>query len=663
LSVSSETAVEDVLQKRLGIRLNRLQREALSLLRHTRRNILVVAPTGTGKSVIGYAALLLHRRGFYLAPYSALMYEKYMELRGMGVRAAVYNRDLKMPISVFLSFDVRILSPFRFLSLIDHLSPRRHGEVVVVDEIHLISDPEVEAAITHAIRKGFRVVGLSATLREEDAAALARWMNAELVMSRERPVPLVHVPARLGTDVVVDGVRVLSRRDPGDRYRASALMATRLWSTRRSVVVWAPTRRLVERIASAAASMLDRSDRHAGLSSSIPRGSGSERLLAYTVARGVFFYHGGLGYASRRTVFNAYKRLGGIMVTSYSLSHGVNMPARYLIISTLRDWRGEWLDASTFHQIAGRSGRPGFDDKGYVITVIASDEEMAYYREILGKVSSLRPRLLEDPYVLVKTALPVYYREGRRGVVDFLSSTLSYHVNPSMGLEEAVETVMEAADYYSGVPRGERAPAMRMGLHPSEHRAITAMMREDYKYAVMDAVDAFFEVEELRGGVPGDWNRVASDLLAYGYLATILGSTPASRAAADFVQYLLDTGAVYAGEAYGWDSEERARLLDYARRFAYGDNPGLEELARRLQPHVIRRLVKTVPQLVTGDAGPDEAPHLLLTALRELYSRRRRVPRDEAVATAEQLYLALTGRRPPRGSVEEVVARLLEGGG
>lgn len=664
------------IERRLGLRLTPFQRRAVSLIVSTRKSVLVVAPTGAGKSVIGYAALLHHRRGFYIAPLTAIMYEKYRELRGIGLRVAVSNRDYKIPVHRFLAYDVKILSPYKFLTIVDEVDPRRHGDVIVVDEIHKVSnDPLFEAAITHALLKGFRIVALSATVSPRDAELLAKWLGAEVVASDERPVPLVHVPVKLyygvsNAQVTVEDCPIVEDGEVFDsKATAAAVIAARLWSkNKKPVIVWAPRRRMVEQIAYKAASYLKETPDYIKAASTLPRGNDSERLLAVTARRGVFFHHGGLSYAARSAVYNIYRKLGGVMVTAYTLSHGVNMPGRYLVIATLRDWRNKILDASTFHQIAGRAGRPGYDDKGYVLTIIWTPEEMAAYERITRVgASEIEPSLLSDPVDSVRATLPAM-RHGVEHAESFLRRSLSFvkHGDEYM-VKQVLANAKTVEEFYRTVPDREGDAAMEIGILPVEYKAMTSILSGlGYQDAVIEILNAFFDIEEKRGRLiaANHWSTVSNEVLTYGYLATILAESPVSREAANYVQHMLETAVYFAAKVYGWNSKEREHASHLARMFAYAGNPRMAPLANRLRIDTLRRVIRAAPQFVTGVSDYDEATTAAYAAIKEMFAYRRRVPRREAEEKLRLVWYALTGdEEPPRDLVEKIIAEVLRGVG
>jgi len=650
-----------------GVRLNRVQLQAISLIEGTEKSIIVSAPTGSGKTLVGYAALLHHGRGFYLAPLISVMFEKYRELKRLSrYTVAVSNRDYRVPAPRFLSADIKVMSPYKFLALSREIDPDRHGRIVVFDEVHKVSgDPLFEAALARAREMGMRVVALSATIPDDDLELLARYLDAEVVKATERPVELRHYPIRLhqaGSLVyssteyrTSDGITLVSPSETfRDRYEAAAAVAARLYQAYKApVIVWAPTRGLVERVAATIAAQLPASEEHAKAAEELPAGNASERVLRETAARGVFIHHGGLSYTVRNKVIELYKRLGGVMVTAYTLSHGVNIPGRFLVISSLYDYKGRVLDANTFHQIAGRAGRPGLDNVGIVITITAGEAESAYYdRLVARRASGLDPALLRDPVAPVKYALPrAGYACDCEAARRALRETFSYaKTRDDAAVEAALERVREAIEYYQVVGGRAARVAVEMGLHPLEHQMIsTVLAGGGYRETLAQLLPFAMEL------VGVDRPDAAQDVMNYGYLATWMGSTPAARELASVIQNVVETGSYYAGRVYGWGSPEWRRVASFAKKYAYAGSPALEAAARTVRVDTLRRMIKAAPQLVLGVRDRGEAEKAVLAAVTAAFPEP--APPDRVARLLRTLWSALTGDDAPPG---ELVRRALE---
>jgi helicase len=189
--------------------LNQLQQDAVNeagLLEG--RNVLVMAPTSSGKTMIGELAALRATqnggRSVFLLPTKALVNEqqdRFARLYGpVGVRAVRATGDFTDQVTALLrgQFDIAVLTYEMFTRLAlanPHLL--RIISVIVIDEVQTVVDPgrgpELEFLLT--LIKSRRTQGLEPQLIAlsavlGDLGGLDSWLEAHLLRRTERPVPL-----------------------------------------------------------------------------------------------------------------------------------------------------------------------------------------------------------------------------------------------------------------------------------------------------------------------------------------------------------------------------------------------------------------------------------------------------------------------------------------
>ena len=179
------------------------QKEAISVV-ETGESVLMSVPTAAGKTLVAYAALMKavreKKKGIYLVPLRALAWEKVSELRdicknilgGAKIGVSVGDYDKARGLS---KYDIIVSTSERADSLIRH-NPSWLSEVgcLVSDEIHLLNDsgrgPTLEVTLSkfREINPSIQIIGLSATV--SNSTDIANWLDAKLVESDFRPVPL-----------------------------------------------------------------------------------------------------------------------------------------------------------------------------------------------------------------------------------------------------------------------------------------------------------------------------------------------------------------------------------------------------------------------------------------------------------------------------------------
>lgn len=169
------------------------------------KNLLVVAPTSSGKTFIGEIAAItqaIHlQKTIYLVPLRALADEKYRHFKNLysqyGIDMVISTRDRSEDDQNIISgdYDVAVMAyeKFNYFCL---MSPRFLDIVslVIIDEMQLINDskwgPLLESMVNHIDKKNknIKIIALSAFVEGQDA--LVRWFPGQTLISHQRPVEL-----------------------------------------------------------------------------------------------------------------------------------------------------------------------------------------------------------------------------------------------------------------------------------------------------------------------------------------------------------------------------------------------------------------------------------------------------------------------------------------
>src|SRR3954469_22025484 len=342
-----------------------VQEQAISAI-FAGKSVLVTVPTGTGKTLMAKAALFraFHRResAVYTTPLRALTEEKYRELGvdfgegNVGFATGAYKVKREAPIQVEVAEILwnRIVAD-------KHVSP---AEIVVMDEGHYFNDPErgyVWEQSIIGLDPRTQLVVLSATVGHPERfchwVELTRRVPMALVDSRERKVPLVH---EYREEMMIDTVRDLafSGDVPAIVFvfgREQCFEVARLLKSCR--------RFTTDEEKAKVEAMCDQA--------LLPSGAAKE--LRPLLAHGIGIHHAGILPRYKQLVEQlALARLIKFVVSTETIAAGINLPARTVVFPSLRKYvqkQARMVTAAEYHQMAGRAGRPQFDDKGLAITL------------------------------------------------------------------------------------------------------------------------------------------------------------------------------------------------------------------------------------------------------------------------------------------------------
>ncbi len=385
------------------------------------RSVLVAAPTGSGKTLVAeYAiarALAEGTKAFYTTPLKALSNQKYGDfVRAYGAeRVGLLTGDNAIngdaPVVVMTTEVLR--------NMIYAGSHALQGlRYVVLDEVHYLQDRSRgavwEEVIIH-LPADIDIVALSATV--SNAEEVAAWMQTvrgatETVIEERRPVDLVHLYMvgdrsspnlhLLPTFVDDDGESrpnpVATRLD-GRNVPDRGQRRRRLYKPWRTEVV---ERLAEERMLPAIAFVFSRTGCDQAveqcLASGIRLTNADERRALRAIAErhvealsdddldvlgydtwlagmeaGVAAHHAGLVPPMKEAVEEGFSTgLLKVVFATETLALGINMPARSVVIEKLSKFTGEhheFLTPGEYTQLAGRAGRRGIDDLGYVVVL------------------------------------------------------------------------------------------------------------------------------------------------------------------------------------------------------------------------------------------------------------------------------------------------------
>jgi ATP-dependent RNA helicase HelY len=412
--------------------LDDFQVEAIDAL-DSGESVLVAAPTGSGKTVVAEfaveRALDLGSKAFYTTPLKALSNQKFGDLvaRHGAARVGLLTGDN----SINSEAPVVVMTTEVLRNMLYEKSPTLLGlSSVVLDEVHYLQDPYRgavwEEVLIH-LPLSVPVVCLSATI--SNAEEFGEWIGTlrgptRVVIEERRPVPLEHHylighelhPMHVQQDgELIPNPYIVSLDQEEVRYRTYYRRSSgvaqhqriprpregyrRVYVPRREEVVEvlaqnemlpaiyfvfsrAGCDRSVEWLMDAGIRLTTREEadqirEFADMRVAWMAEEDLETLGFYefreALSAGIAAHHAGMLPVFKETVEELFKA-GEVKVVfaTETLSLGINMPAKTVVIEDLWKFSGErheLLTPGEYTQLTGRAGRRGIDEIGHAVVV------------------------------------------------------------------------------------------------------------------------------------------------------------------------------------------------------------------------------------------------------------------------------------------------------
>ena len=381
------------------------------------KGVLVAAPTGAGKTVVGefaaFSALAQGKKCFYTTPIKALSNQKFQEFveRFGEDRVGLLTGDT----NINSEADVLVMTTEVLRNMLyANSSTLMNLGSVVMDEVHYLADKSRgavwEEVLIH-LMESVQVISLSATV--SNAEEFGDWLGevrgtTEVIVSEIRPIPLYqHV---LIGDRLVDLFREQGRVNPEILgLEREALRQVRTPRHRRDRYADNDSRLsrpdIIEKLQRenllpAITFIFSRAGCDAAVKQCLAAGikltSAEERLeIAATAAkytqnlaeedlevlgyrdwlialeRGIAAHHAGLLPSFKEAVEELFKRgLVKAVFATETLALGINMPARTVVLEKLTKWNGDShvpITPGEYTQLTGRAGRRGIDIEGNAV--------------------------------------------------------------------------------------------------------------------------------------------------------------------------------------------------------------------------------------------------------------------------------------------------------
>ena len=379
--------------------------------------VLVAAPTGAGKTVVGefaaHLALKLGKKCFYTTPIKALSNQKYSEF------VAMFGEDrvglLTGDTSINGEADVLVMTTEVLRNMLYASSNTLTNlGYVVMDEVHYLADKfrgaVWEEVLIH-LMESVQVISLSATV--SNAEEFGEWLgevrgNTQVIVSEIRPIPLYqHVlignrlldlfdkPGQINPEIL-RREREAVRKASISRHRRGRFSEAQDRLSRADTIEKLANQNLLPAItfifSRIGCDAAVKQCLHAGLrlTSTAEREEIRSTALKYTqniaeedlvvlgfdewlsaLERGIAAHHAGLLPSFKSAVEELFQKgLIKAVFATETLALGINMPARTVVLEKLIKYNGEShvpITPGEYTQLTGRAGRRGIDIEGNAV--------------------------------------------------------------------------------------------------------------------------------------------------------------------------------------------------------------------------------------------------------------------------------------------------------
>ncbi|XP_050271163.1 DExH-box ATP-dependent RNA helicase DExH17 isoform X3 [Quercus robur] len=424
---------------------NSLQSECFPVCFHSDANMVISAPTGSGKTVLFELCILrllskfisedgrfIHIKGtlktIYIAPSKALVQEKLRDWNekfgSWGINCLELTGDNESyNIKNIQDADIVLTTPEKFDAVTRYrikdggLSFFSDIALLLIDEVHLLNDPR--GATLEAIVSRIKMLSRNPELRSSPLAHVRFLAVSATIPNVEDLAEWLLVPVqgikRFGEEM--RPVKLTTKVFGYTPAKNDFLFEKRLqnyifdilmqFSRGKSALVFCSTRKGAQE----AAQCLSQIAMTFGYSNPFIKSneqkerlreaslSCSDKQMQSYIIFGVGYHNGGLCLKDRNLIEGLFLK-GDIQIlcTTNTLAHGINLPAHTVVIKSTQHFNKEKglymeYDRSTILQMCGRAGRPPFDDTGMVI-IMTRKETVHLYENLLNGCEVVESQLL-----------------------------------------------------------------------------------------------------------------------------------------------------------------------------------------------------------------------------------------------------------------------------
>ena len=421
--------------------LDQFQIDAVSDIK-SNNNVLVVAPTGSGKTLIAEKSIEYYfkknKNIFYTTPIKALSNQKYNDFKKAGVDVGLLTGDRTIDKNKELIIATTEILRNMIFSKDKKLS---NTGLIILDEVHYLGDNERgttwEEILIHADSR-IKFLCLSATVKNKNE--FLEWIVSlrgptSLVENNQRPVPLEI--SLVTTNKTSNNIKILkstNKKKNNNNSKLSKLTQNIKNPNLDDQINYLEDKSLTpciffyfsrERVESKARQLSNKKkviDDHKKIRDKFNQIFGDLDILDHSLlnldehlwmwSRGVAFHHAGLAPIVKEFIeFLFLNKYIKFLFATETLALGINMPAKSIYLDRLNKYDGiktRLISQSEFLQLTGRAGRRGIDDKGYAFLTFDKNINPEWYSNLFSLESSNLNSAFSINYSSILNLLNIY---------------------------------------------------------------------------------------------------------------------------------------------------------------------------------------------------------------------------------------------------------------
>ena len=438
---------------------NPIQTQIFYSVYHSDENLLVGAPTGSGKTAIAELAILRlfnktsEGKVIYIAPLKSLSKERVKDWKEkfnfLKKNVIELTGDFTPDLEILMNSDILITTPEKWDGISRNWLHRTYVKkvnLIIIDEIHLLGldrGPIIEVIVSrmrymcHKLKTQVRFIGLSTALA--NSLDVAEWLGIDTKYTRKSPPGLFNFRPAVRPCPVTVHVEGFSEKKYCPRMgtmNQPCFNAIMNFSDKKPVLIFVSSRRQTRLTALDLIALS--TNNSIGIRNPFLKMSPNELNeilecvqddnLKNSLSFGIGLHHAGLIESDRKIVENLFlTQKIMILIATATLAWGVNFPAHLVIIkgTEYRDPKTcQYVDMpiTDVLQMIGRAGRPQYDNDAIACLFVKQDKKN-FYKKFLYEPFPLESSLHKMLYDHINAEISSGMLTDKKQCVEYIKWT------------------------------------------------------------------------------------------------------------------------------------------------------------------------------------------------------------------------------------------------